>query len=142
MVRLCSDTPSAGQFLHQYLSIIVYFGGHQKYTISIKSLFVTILKKKTNPLLDGALSQCREVPYLSGGGSRGERSCKWGVGVEWGNRWYATLRGTSAATGGGGRGGVGADKWVWEGVLFPKVPAGMTRRRRWGVWGVGGGLAV
>lgn len=38
--------------------------------------------------------------------------------------------------GGRGRGGVGADKWVWEGVLFPKVPAGMTRRRRW--WGGGG----
>lgn len=49
------------------------------------------------------------------------------VGGWGGNRWYATLRGTSAAMGGEG-GGVGADKWRWEGGLFPKVPAGMTRR--------------
>lgn len=74
---------------------------------------------------------------MSGGGSGGwgagrrrRRSSKWGVGVEWGNRWSATLRGTSAATGGEGVGGGGADKWVWEGLLSPKVPAGMTRRVR------------
>lgn len=44
--------------------------------------------------------------------------------MEWGNRWSATLRGTSAATGGEGVGDVrrdwGADKWVWEGLLFPQ----------------------
>lgn len=43
-----------------------------------------------------------------------------GRGGGGGNRWYATLRGTSAATGGGGGCGVGADKWEWEEVLFPQ----------------------
>lgn len=59
--------------------------------------------------------------------------------VSGGLGWSGATDGTPRCEGrwlprvGGGRGGVGADKWVWEGVLFPKVPAGMTRRRRWGV---------
>lgn len=56
-----------------------------------------------------------------GGGGSGEKDGIGGSG--WlgggGNRWYATLRGTSAATGGGG-GGVGADKWGVGGGTFPQ----------------------
>lgn len=62
---------------------------------------------------------CKDRVAQEGGGGLREKG---GMGVEeGGNRWYATLWGTSAATGGGRRwGGVGADKWVWEGGTFPQ----------------------